>query len=114
MLSKRFRELVDYLISKKRTDISISFVTNGTILDQTFIDQLKTFRSFDIEISLESVLKNNDYIRQGSNTDQTIKNIDDLKLTDTNGRIYIGTTHYFYVSGDDIYWYNGATGTKLN
>ena len=65
MLSKRFKQLVDYLIDKNRTNISISFVTNGTLLDQEFINKLKSFRSCDIEISIESIGKNNDYIRQG-------------------------------------------------
>jgi molybdenum cofactor biosynthesis enzyme MoaA len=78
MLSKRFRELVDHLIDTNRTDMSISFVTNGTIRDQQFIDKLKKFRSFDIEISLESINRNNDYIRQGSNTQETLANINDL------------------------------------
>jgi len=79
MLSKRFKELVDYLISKKRnTDISISFVTNGTLIEQSFIDKLKTFKSFNIEISLESFGMNNHYIRQGlgDSTELTVNNID--------------------------------------
>jgi hypothetical protein len=29
-------------------------------------------------------------------------------------RIYFSATAYLYISGNDIYWYNGATGTKLN
>lgn len=78
MLSKRFRELVDHLINTNRTDMSISFVTNGTIRDQQFIDKLKKFRSFDIEVSLESISNNNDYIRQGSNIQETLANIQDL------------------------------------
>jgi len=30
------------------------------------------------------------------------------------GRIYFSATHYLYLSGNDIYWYNGSTGVKLN
>lgn len=29
-------------------------------------------------------------------------------------RIYFDATRYLYLSGSDIYWYDGATGTKLN
>ena len=76
MLSKRFRDIVDHLIEQnKHINLSISFVTNGTIVDQEFIDKLKTFKSFDIEISLESIYKNNNYIRQGSDINQLLKNI---------------------------------------
>lgn len=87
MLSKKFKELVDHLIRTNRTDMSISFVTNGTIQDQEFIDKLKTFRSFDIEISIESFENNNHYIRQalGSSTASTVEHIQSLisQQTDT-------------------------------
>lgn len=29
-------------------------------------------------------------------------------------RIYFDSTHYLYMSGNDLYWYNGSTGIKLN
>lgn len=40
-----------------------------------------------------------------------------LILENATGRIYIGPTAnncYIYRSGNDLYWYNGSTGTKLN
>lgn len=87
MLSKKFKELVDHLIDTNRTDMSISFVTNGTIRDQVLIDKLKKFRSFDIEISVESVTATNHYIRQGigDSTNDTIAHINSLisQQTDT-------------------------------
>ena len=79
MLSKRLKNIIDYLISKKRTNTSISFVTNGTILDLELVEKLFKFKSFDIEISLESIYKNNDYIRQGSDVDKILNNILVLK-----------------------------------
>lgn len=81
LLSKRFRQIIDHLIDTGRTDISISFVTNGTILDQKLIDQLKQFRSFDLEISIESIHSNNHYIRQGQGdiTAKVIDHINQLK-----------------------------------
>jgi MoaA/NifB/PqqE/SkfB family radical SAM enzyme len=77
MLSKRFRSLVKYLLDTGRTEISLSFVSNGTICDQELMDHLKKFRSFDMEISLESFSDNNHYIRQGlgNSTAQTVDHI---------------------------------------
>jgi organic radical activating enzyme len=85
MMSKRFKELLEYLIANNRTDISISFVTNGTLFDQSLIDQLKRFKSADIEVSLESIEDNNHYIRQGSDTASVIAVIENLisQQTDT-------------------------------
>lgn len=78
LLSKRFPELLEFLLQNNRQAISISFVTNGTILDQNLIDKLKQFRSCDIEVSLESIDKNNHYIRQGSDTARVLENIENL------------------------------------
>lgn len=79
MLSKKFKELVDYLLETNRTDMSISFVSNGTIQDQSLIDKLKKFRSLDIEISIESFAETNHYIRQGIG-DSTTATVEHLKL----------------------------------
>lgn len=68
MLSKRFIELLDFLIAQGRTDISVSFVSNGTMAYDEAVARLKQFKSCDIEISIESVKDNNHYIRQGSTT----------------------------------------------
>ena len=75
LLNKRFIELLDFLIDQKRTNISISFVTNGTIVNQKLLDRLMQFRSCDIEFSLESISKNNHYIRQASDTIEVQSNI---------------------------------------
>ncbi len=79
LLNKRFHELIDYLIEAKRTDISISFVTNGTILDLELLEKLKKFKSFNVELSIESIFSNNSYIRQGSDTKIILQNIQYLK-----------------------------------
>lgn len=78
MLNKRFPELLDFLIDNNKTNLSISFVTNGTLFDQTIIDRLKQFRSCDIEVSIESIEPNNNYLRTGTDTTIVISNI--LKL----------------------------------
>lgn len=74
LLNKRFEELLDFLLLNKK-DISVSFVTNGTIYKQSIIDKLLQFKSSDVEISIESFDRTNDYIRQGSTIEQLIENI---------------------------------------
>ena len=85
LMSQKFKSLLEYLIGIGRTNISISFVTNGTLFDQTIIDCLKKFKSADVEISLESIEDNNHYIRQGSNTNAVVAVIENLisQQTDT-------------------------------
>jgi len=75
MINKRYVEFVQHLVDQGRTDISMSFVSNGTIINHDLIKLLKKFKEVNIEISLESINDNNHYIRQGSNTAQTIDNI---------------------------------------
>lgn len=75
LLNKRFPKLLDHLIEIGRTDISISFVTNGTIVNPELIDRLLQFKTCNIEVSIESVEDNNHYIRQGADTLQVWSNI---------------------------------------
>ena len=74
LLNKRFEGLLDFLLLNKK-DISVSFVTNGTIYKQNIIDKLLQFKSSDIEISIESFDRTNNYIRQGSEVNRLIENI---------------------------------------
>ena len=74
LLNKRFPELLDFLLDHN-PGMSISFVSNGTMLNQSIVERLQKFRSCDVEISLESIHDNNHYIRQGSVTEEVIKNI---------------------------------------
>lgn len=78
MMSRKFKSLLEHLINVGRTNISISFVTNGTLFDQAIIDCLKKFKSADVEVSLESVEDNNHYIRQGSDTNAVLSMIENL------------------------------------
>lgn len=78
-VSKKFFEIIDRLLEKNRTEISLSFVTNGTNLNDELINKLKKFANIDIEISIESLYINNDYIRQGCNIEKLIKTLLHLK-----------------------------------
>lgn len=75
LVNKKFHRFIDWLIDNNYKDLSISFVSNGTIINKNLIEKLKFFKSVDIEISLESIENNNHYIRQGSSTDQVLNNI---------------------------------------
>jgi sulfatase maturation enzyme AslB (radical SAM superfamily) len=75
LLTKRFEELVDFCISHKKFDLCFSFVTNGTTFNQSLLDKLKLFTRVGIEVSIETITKHNDYVRQGTNTEEVLKNI---------------------------------------
>jgi sulfatase maturation enzyme AslB (radical SAM superfamily) len=72
---KRFEELIDILIANNHTDFHFTFVTNGTIYRESLIEKLQRFRSVAIEISIEGVGLDNQYIRYHSDTNDTLQNI---------------------------------------
>lgn len=76
LLTSKFEAFVDYMISKKRFDIAFSFVSNGTVFNESLIKKLSHFRRIGIEISIESITDHNDYVRQGTCTRDVLDNID--------------------------------------
>lgn len=76
LIQPRFEEFIDYLIANDRTDICISFVTNGTVYKEELVNKLKLFSRTGIEVSIESTGLTNSYTRQGTDTEQVLKNID--------------------------------------
>ena len=81
MLAKRFVDFCDFMIQQDATDFGLSFVTNGTIINYDLLERLKKFkRRVGIEISIETCTNHNDYIRQGTDTAEVLKNIDIIKL----------------------------------
>jgi MoaA/NifB/PqqE/SkfB family radical SAM enzyme len=76
---KAYIDLLDYQIQNKMFYISQSFVTNGTKLNTDLMDKLQLFDDVDIEISLETLDRSNDYIRQGSNINEILKTIEKVK-----------------------------------
>jgi len=79
LLTNRFEELVDFMTLHKRFDVSFSFVTNGTVFKPDLIKKLSKFPRTGIEISIETVTKHNDYIRQGSKLQDVLTNIQRYK-----------------------------------
>lgn len=76
LLTNRFEELVDFMIAHKRFDVCFSFVTNGTTFNKQLIDKLKLFPRVGIEVSIETATKHNNYIRQNSEVNVVIDNIE--------------------------------------
>jgi pyruvate-formate lyase-activating enzyme len=90
LLTKRFEDFVDFMLAKGRTDLNFSFVTNGTVFNETLMKKLLQFDRVGIEVSIETVTQHNSYQRQGTDTDIVIKNIrqyqqycDDSRITIT-------------------------------
>ena len=75
LITKRFEDFVDYMIARGRTDLHFSFVTNGTTFNESLLDKLKKFKRVGIEVSIETTTEHNAYQRQGTDTDQVLKNI---------------------------------------
>lgn len=75
LLTPKFEDLVDTMIQNKRYDICFSFVTNGTVFNSALLDKLKKFKRVGIEVSVETIDKRNNYVRQGTNTNLVLENI---------------------------------------
>ena len=74
-MNPRLEQFLDFFIKEEKTNFAVSFVTNGTRYIPTLIEKMKKFSRADIDISIESVLENNYYIRQGLKKDQYLNNI---------------------------------------
>lgn len=74
LLNKKFNDILDVLL-EYTPGTSVSFVTNGTLYDSEIIEKLKKFSSCDIEVSVESFDRTNDYIRQGSRINSVLDNL---------------------------------------
>ena len=75
LLTKKLEEFVDVMITHKKFDLCFSFVTNGTVFNDSLMEKLKQFARVGIEVSIETTTKHNDYIRQGTDTDLVLANI---------------------------------------
>ena len=75
LLTDRFEDLIDSMIEHKRFDLCFSFVTNGTVFRPELIEKLKLFRRVGIEVSIETTTEHNSYVRQGTDTNVVLENI---------------------------------------
>lgn len=87
LLTNRFEDLVDFLITHKRFEVCLSFVTNGTVYKPVLMTKLQQFKRVGIEVSIETLDEHNGYQRQGTNTSVVLDNID--KYTQLGNRIEV-------------------------
>lgn len=76
LITPRFKHFVQAMTAAKRTDVGISFVTNGTSYDEELSGMLTGFKRVGIEVSIESLTAHNHYQRQGTDTKVVLANID--------------------------------------
>jgi organic radical activating enzyme len=86
-LIKRFHDFLNFMIENKKFDLNFSFNTNGTSFDLDLIKKLKLFQRVGIEISIETVTKHNDYVRQGTITSKVLENIKKYNNECDNNRV---------------------------
>ena len=86
-LTKRFHDFLNFMIENKKFDLNFSFNTNGTSFDLNLIKKLKLFQRVGIEISIETVTKHNNYVRQGTITSEVLENIKKYNNECDNNRV---------------------------
>jgi len=89
LLTPRFEQLVDYLIQHKRFDVNLSFVTNGTVYNESLMQKLQKFGRIGIEVSAETMDARNEYIRLGTDNNILKQNIKRFAQLVDNERITI-------------------------
>jgi pyruvate-formate lyase-activating enzyme len=89
MLSPRFKDLVARFDECNRHEVCFSFVTNGTVWDRDLIEKLSRFARVGIEVSMETLGKQNEYIRQGTNNREVLSNIEKFKQYANDSNITI-------------------------
>ena len=89
LLNSKFENLVDHLLEANKTDIYLGFTTNGTIFNKKLMEKLNAFRHVDIGISIECTGLLNEFIRQGSNTQEVLDNIDLYLKYRKQGHVYV-------------------------
>jgi sulfatase maturation enzyme AslB (radical SAM superfamily) len=89
LLNPKFENLIDQLLKANKTDIYLGFTTNGTIFNQSLMEKLNAFRHVDVGISIECMGTLNDLIRQGSNTQLVLDNIDLYLKHRKEGHVYV-------------------------
>ena len=81
----KFEFLIDYFINRGlASTVNISFTTNGSVDYRRHFEKLQQYKRVEVGISIESVEPIGDYIRQGGNIQQILKNISVMNNTALN------------------------------
>jgi pyruvate-formate lyase-activating enzyme len=75
LLTNRFEDFLDYMLATNRTDLNLSFVTNGTVWKPSVMEKLNKFQRIGIEVSVETMTGHNEYQRQGTSNTTVFKNL---------------------------------------
>jgi hypothetical protein len=75
LITRKFEEFVDYMLSQGRLDLCFSFVTNATTFNQSLLDKLQRFQRVGVEVSCETLDQRNSYQRQGTDQQTVQENI---------------------------------------
>jgi MoaA/NifB/PqqE/SkfB family radical SAM enzyme len=82
---KKIQSLIDWLVVENHSShITIYVTTNGMLLNDSLISNLKKFEDVIIIVSLDAVGKKHEYIRPGANWDIISSNIDKLRKNKLN------------------------------
>jgi hypothetical protein len=72
----KFIFLIDYFINAGLADtVNISFTSNGSVDYSKYFEKLSMYKRCEIGVSIESIDPIGDYIRQGGNIKEILKNI---------------------------------------
>ena len=88
LIQPKFEKMIDHLLAQGRTDLNLSFVTNGTSFNQKLIEKLSNFNRVGIEVSIEAVSAVNRYVRMGTDTKIVLENVNKY-LEYANDRISV-------------------------
>ena len=80
----KFDYVLDYFIERDLShDVNFSFTINASIDYTKYFEKLAKYKRVEIGISIESIDEMGDYIRQGGNIKEILKNIEKLKSSKT-------------------------------
>lgn len=95
MMIEQHYKILEMLIDKGRTDISLKYATNGTRLKlkhYNVLEMWSKFKNVSIDVSLDSITDKNFYIRHPANWDDIMKNINSIKQNCPHVDIGVNTT----------------------
>ena len=107
MMNKDLLDLINFIVkSGYANNITLRVVTNGTIVPERFTKQVKHFKQFICQVSVDGVWAVNDYQRAGSKFDVIDANIDRYKAL-PNTRVSINSAITALNCGyvDELYLY---------
>jgi len=73
--SKEHNQLIDWMIDNKKLDITLCYVTNGTLLTPDIIDKLNQFKHVELGISMDGIYDRAEFLRFPTKWDELNTNL---------------------------------------